>query len=175
MGKGLDGKELGEGIIQRKNGRYEAGYTDRFGNRKTISGNVLKDVKKRFNEAVYENDKEINIRCDMKLDDWYENWMNVYKFDVIRENSRRHYNQVYIKHISPYLGKFYIKDITQLQIRELLKKLKKQGYQFETRNKVKILLVDMFNKAMTDEFVKRNPAKGISVKRDEKKRLKYCL
>lgn len=169
MGKGLDGKELGHGIVQKQNGRYEARFVDRFGNRKSISGYDLKDVKKRFNEAVYENEKEINIRDSVKLDEWFNKWMGVYKFDVIRENSKRHYHQVYTKHISPYLGNCYIKDITQLQVRELLKKLKKQGYQYETRNKVRIILLDMFNKAMIDEFVRKNPAKGISVKRDEKK------
>lgn len=169
MGKSLDGKELGHGIIQKKNGRYEARYIDRFGNRKSISGYNLKDVKKRFNEAVYENEKEINIRSDIKLDDWYDKWMNVYKFDSIRNNTKRQYNQIYRKHISPYLGKCNIGNITQLQIRELIKKLDKQGYQFETKNKVKILLIDMFNKAMIDEFVRKNPARGISVKRKDKK------
>lgn len=169
MGKSLDGKELGRGIIQKKNGRYEARYVDRFGNRKSISGNDLKDVRKKFNEAIYENEKEVNIRENLKLDDWYEKWMNVYKFDSIRNNTKRHYNQIYYKHISPYLGKCYINDITQLQIRELIKHLAKQGYQFETKNKVKILLLDIFNKALIDDFVKRNPVRGISVKRDIEK------
>ena len=95
--------------------------------------------------------------------------MNVYKYDSIRENTKRYYNQIYTKHISPSLGNFNIRDITQLQIRELLKKMKKQGLGYETRNKVKILLVDIFNKAMIDQFVNRNPAKGINVKRDEEK------
>ena len=167
MGKALNGKELGHGIMQKKNGRYEARYIDRFGNRKSISGYDLKDVKKRLNEAIYENEKEINIRDNVKLDEWYDKWMNIYKYDSIRDNTKRHYNQVYRKHISPYLGNMYLKDITQLQIRELIRKLDKQGYKFETKNKVKLLLIDMFNKAMIDEFVRKNPAKGISVKRNE--------
>ena len=62
-----------------------------------------------------------------------------------------------------------MKDITQFQIRELIKNLDKQGYGYETKNKVKLIMVDMFNKAMLDEFVRRNPAKGISVKRKDKK------
>lgn len=169
MGKSLDGKELGNGIIQKKNGRYEARYVDRFGKRVSISGYNLKDVKRRFNEAIYENDKEINIRDNIKLDEWYTKWMNVYKFDVIRENSKTYYNTVYKKHISPKLGNFYLKDITQVQIKELIKDLSKQGYKFETKNKVKIMLLDMFNKALDNEFVKKNPVKGISVKRDEEK------
>lgn len=169
MGKDLNGKELGKGIIQKQNGRYEARFNNRFGKRISISGNNLKEVKKRYNEAIYEDEKEINIRDSIKLDNWYEKWMNVYKYDSIRDNTKRAYNQVYQKHISPILGKYNIQDITQLQIRELLKKKKKEGLGYETRNKIKILLVDIFNKAMIDQFVNRNPAKGITVKRDEER------
>lgn len=172
MGKSLDGKELGQGIVQKKNGKYEARFTNRFGKRISFSGKDLKDVKRRFNEAIYENSQEINIKDNIKLDVWYSKWMNVYKYNTIRENSKMHYNQVYMKHISPVLGNFYLKDITQLQIRELIKKLNEDGYSYETQNKVKILLTDMFNKAMIDDFVKKNPTKGISVKRDENKEIK---
>lgn len=95
--------------------------------------------------------------------------MNVYKFDIIRENTKRHYNNVYYKHISPSLGNFQLGNITQCQIKQLIKELKSSGYQYETCNKVKILLVDIFNKAMINEYVRKNPAKGISLKRDEEK------
>ena len=169
MGKDLNGKELGKGIIQKSNGRYEARFNNRFGKRISISGTNLKDVKKRYNEAIYEDEKEINIRDNIKLDDWYEKWMNVYKYDTVRKNTKTIYNGIYKRHISPSLGRFNIRDITQLQIRELLKKKKKDGLGYETRNKIKILLVDIFNKAMIDQFVNRNPAKGINVKRDEEK------
>lgn len=172
MGKDLDGKELGQGILQKKNGVYEARYVDRFGKRKSVSGRNLKDVKRRFNEALYENEQEINIKDSIKLDAWYEKWMDYYKYDSIRENTKQQYNLIYYKHISPRLGKIKIQDITQLHIRELIKKLDKEGYRYETKNKVKILMVDMFNKAMLDEFVKKNPARGISIRRDEKKDVK---
>ena len=82
MGKSLDGKELGNGILQKKNGRYEARFVDRFGKRVSISGNDLKDVKRRFNEAMYENDKEINVRESITLDDWFNKWMNIYKIEM---------------------------------------------------------------------------------------------
>ena len=168
LGKDLKGKELGQGIIQKKNGRYEARYTDRFGKRVSISGRDLKDVKKRYNEAIYENDKQINVKGNITLDEWYKKWMNVYKFDVIRENTRRSYNTVYIKYISPVLGNMCLADINQLQIKNLIKDLKEDGYGYETQNKVKILLVDIFNKALINEYIRKNPAKGISVKRDER-------
>ena len=45
MGKSLDGKELGNGILQKKDGRYEARYVDRFGKRVSISGKDLNLMK----------------------------------------------------------------------------------------------------------------------------------
>lgn len=36
MGKSLNGKELGKGISQRKDGRYQARFVNRFGKRETI-------------------------------------------------------------------------------------------------------------------------------------------
>ena len=170
MGKDLKGKELGTGILQRKNGVYEARYVNRFGKRKTIAGTILKDVKKRFMEAVYENEKEINLREEnIKLDDWFIKWLDVYKHDLIRKNTRRAYKQVYYKHISSQLGNLNIKDITQLDIRELLKKMDTQGYNYATKNRIRIMLLDMFNKALLDEFVKKNPAKGISIRQNKEK------
>ena len=132
----------------------------------------MEDVKRRYNEALYENEKQINIKQSIILDEWYSEWMNVYKFDVIRENTKRYYNQIYKKHISPTLGKLNLTDIDQLTIKKLIKKLKQDGYGYETQNKVKVVLIDIFNKALINEYVRKNPAKGISVKRDEKKEVK---
>ena len=49
-----------------------------------------------------------------------------------------------------------------LSERKLLKNMKENGLGYETRNSAKIMLVDMFNKALIDDFVRKNPAKGIT-------------
>ena len=169
MGKDLNGKEIGHGIIQKKNGRYEARYVDRFGKRRSVSGRDLRKVKREYNEALYENDKEINIREKITLDQWYDKWMLLYKIGTIKESSRVRYRDTYKKHISPTLGRYYLTEIQQYQIKELIKNMKDNDLGYEMQNQTKILLVDMFDKAMVNEFVRKNPAKGISVKRDEKK------
>lgn len=171
-GQGSKRKRAWTRNMSEKNGRYDARFVDRFGKRQSISGKDLKDVKRRYNEALYENEKQINIKQSIILDEWFSEWMNVYKFDVIRENTKRYYNLIYKKHISPTLGKMNLTDIDQLTIKKLIKKLKQDGYGYETQNKVKIVLVDIFNKALINEYVRKNPAKGISVKRDEKKEVK---
>lgn len=168
MGKDLKGKELGEGLSQRKDGTYCARFVNRFGKRQCLYNSNLKELKAALQDALYENKNKLNIVDDtITLDTWFEKWLNVYKFNTIRLNTKRHYVQVYKKHISPELGKRKLGDINQLMIKEVINKLVKNGYQFETQNKVKILLVDMFDKAIIDDFARKNPARGIKITRDE--------
>ena len=55
MGKDLNGKELGNGISQRKNGKYCARYIDRFGVRKSIYDDKLSELRKKLAIAIAEN------------------------------------------------------------------------------------------------------------------------
>ena len=48
MGKNLKGKELGKGITQRKNGVYHGRYVDRFGDRRSVYGTTVKEVKAKL-------------------------------------------------------------------------------------------------------------------------------
>ena len=61
MGKDLNGKELGTGISQRKDGKYHARYVDRFGERRSIYGKTLKEVKNKLEKAKAENVLKQNI------------------------------------------------------------------------------------------------------------------
>lgn len=128
MGKDLKGKELGTGISQRKNGVYQARFVDRFGNRKTIYDKNLRELKNKLNSGVYEDKKQMNI-VDEKttLDEWYKKWIDIHKYNVIRINTKCHYDLVYKKHISPVLGNMSISQITQLQIKGLIKKWTKMA------------------------------------------------
>lgn len=168
MGKSLQGKELGEGISQRTDGTYMARFTNRFGKRICVYDKTLKGVKAKFTEAMYEDKKKLNLADDtILLDTWFEKWISIHKYNTIKANTKRRYIEIYKKHIAPTLGKRRLCDINQLMIRELLKNLDKNGYKFETKNKVKILLVDMFDKAILDDFARKNPARGIKIVKKE--------
>lgn len=168
MGKDLNGRELGEYLSQRTNGSYMARFTDRFGKRKCFYSMNLKEVKAQLQEALYEDKKRINISDDtITLDEWFEKWLTIHKYKTICLNTKRHYIHVFKKQISPVLGKKKLCDITQLMVRELINQLDKDGYQYETKSKVKILLVDMFDKAIVDDFARKNPARGIKIVREE--------
>lgn len=169
MGKDLNGKELGTGISQRKDGRYIGRFTNRFGRRPEVQSRNLKELKVLLNAAIYEDLNKLNHADDhMTLDEWFEKWMKNYKNQTICANTKQHYVTIYEKHISPTLGNKKMVNITQLKILEIMNYLDSKGYQYETRNKIRILMLDMFDKAMINEIVSKNPAKGIKMETKEK-------
>lgn len=170
MGKDLNGKELGEGFRQKPNGMYSARFVDRFGIRKELYCRDLKELRRKYNAAVYDDQNGHNVvSCSITLDAWFRKWLDIHKYNVIRENTRMYYTALYTKHISPVLGKSRLKDISQLNIKALINDLDKKGFGFATQDKVRIILLDMFDKAMIDNFVIKNPCKGIKLKRDDEK------
>lgn len=170
MGKDLKGKEIGKGISQRKDGSYEGRFTNRAGKRVSIYNSKLSVVRTELEKAKYEDKMNLSIIEDgITLDDWYEKWITIYKFNIIADNTKRYYEQVYMKHISPALGKTKLNDIKQLKIKELLKSLALKGLGYSTQNKVRIILADMLSKALVDNYVNKNAAAGIKLIRDEKK------
>lgn len=174
MGKDLKGKELGKGISQRKDGRYQARFTNKLGKREEHCDRELYLVKEWLATEMAKDKLNMNIiDKTVTLNDWFSKWLEVHKYGVIGPNTERHYKQVYSKHIAPVLGKIKIHTITKLQIKALINNLDKAGYKYETKNKVRIILLDMFNRAMEDDFVLKNPARGIKLERDETKEPKY--
>lgn len=168
MGKDLKGKEIGMGLSQRKDGMYCARYTDRFGKRQSLYNRKLQDLKVALNNELFKNNMELNL-VDNKitLNEWYVKWLTIHKFDAIRNTSKAIYDNVYTKYIAPPLGKLKLSDITYLRIKSVINDVKRKGLGFETQNKIRILLVDMFGKAMIDDLVSKNPAKGIKLVRKE--------
>ena len=122
MGKDLKGKELGKGISQRKDGRYQARFTDRFGKRRCVYGITLKEVKNALmSEVVDDYSKNNVVDPNMTLNQWYEKWMRVYKEPVLKPTTLRHYKQTYESIIKPVLGNMPINSITKLEMLKILK------------------------------------------------------
>lgn len=170
MGKNLKGKELGAGLYQRKDGQYCGRFYDRFGIRRYVYGKTISETKEKLNIAIYEDKMQMNVAdSSVTLDEWYQKWMEIHKYKIIAPSTRVQYENIYKKHIQPEFGRLKLKDIQPLQIRSKLVKLDKEGFGYETQNKVRILLLDMFDKAVLDNVAVKNPVRGIKVTRDEEK------
>lgn len=167
MGKDLKGKELGVGLTQRKDGLYQGRYKDRFGKYKTIYNKRLGDLRKELAISISDNQLYTSIRDEIKLDNWFDRWMDVYKKKSVRPNTLREYTHIYTKNISPYLGERNINSLVKSDIQKLIEIADDNGYLYERQSKIRVILNDMFSRAVEDELMTRNPAKGVKLYKDK--------
>lgn len=167
MGKSLNGRELGKGITQRKDGRYVARFIDRYGNRKNVYASSVNDIRLKLKAAQYDEETKEVKESTITLTQWYNTWLDVYKKNAIRVGTKTHYMMIYTKHIEPFLGDMLLTDIKPTSVRKLLNDLEGNGLGYSTQSRVKIMLVDMFDKAIMDGLLVRNPAKNIKLKKND--------
>ena len=167
MGKDLKGKELGIGITQRKDGLYQARYKDRFGKNKTIYNARLGDIRKELAIAIADNQNFTSVSDNITLDAWFNRWVEVYKKKSVRPNTLREYTHIYNKNISPYLGNRNINSLVKSDMQILIDRAADDNYKYERQNKIKVILTDMFARAMEDNLMIRNPAKGVKLRADK--------
>lgn len=167
MGKDLKGKELGVGITQRKDGAYQARYSDHWGKRKTIYGRNLKELRKKLAECITDNARFESLREELTLDEWFVRWMEVYKDKSIRPNTKREYTHIYYKNISPYIGGRKLHSLVKSDIQLLVDRAYDDNYKYERQSKIKVILRDMLQRALEDELIKNNPVSGIKLRSEK--------
>lgn len=167
MGRDLKGKELGVGLSQRKDELYQARYTDRWGKRKTIYNKNLRELRKQLAEAISDNENFVSIKDEITLDIWFKRWMEIYKEKSVRPNTKREYTHIYHKNISPYLGGRSINTLVKSDIQKLIDIASDDGYAYERQNKIKVILRDMLQRAVEDNFAVNNPVSGVKLRADK--------
>ena len=163
MGKDLKGKELGIGITQRKNGTYQGRYKDRFGNSKTIYSKKLSELRKDLAVKIAENETFVSVRETVKLDNWFNQWIKIYKEKSVRPNTLREYTHIYNKNISPFIGNRNINSLVKSDIQRIITLAHTNGYGYERQNKIKVILSDMMARALEDNLILKNPVLGSKV------------
>ena len=151
MGTSLNGKELGQGITQRKDGRYQARFTDRFGKRQTLYGKTLSEIRQKLRKEQYEDEKKLNVvSSDMTLDEWYEVWMSTCKKNC-RDTTSDNYANAYNR-IRESLGWRKMSSINLIIMQQAFNELKTDCSRKDTRK----VLIDIYNKAIDADIILKN-------------------
>lgn len=166
MGKSLKGKELGRNISQRKDGRYQARFINRFGQRQTIYANTLNEIRSKLREEQYNDAKEINVVSNnVTLDEWFKIWLDTCK-QGCRASTKETYT-VHYKRIQSDLGWRKITSLNLVVMQDAINKLCSDN----ARKNSKKILVDMLDKAVDTNLLVKNVAKQINpiITREKKK------
>lgn len=159
MGKSLNGKELGRGISQRKDGLYQARFVNRFGKRETIYAKTYNEIRNKLRVDQYEDDKKMNVvNKDMTLDEWYEIWMSTCKRNC--RNSTKETYAGHYKRIQKNLGWMKLTNLNLIALQQTFNELRSDN----ERKSSKKILVDMLAKAIDSDLLIKNVAKQINTK-----------
>lgn len=165
MGKDLKGKELGKGLSQRPDGRYEA-RAKINGVKIDIYNMSLSSLKKSFElEKAKVLREEKGIRPDLKLKDWYNEWFTKCKSPQLKsEVSRKTYDRKLRNTFIRIIGDKRISDITQINIQDATTQLYDvEHYNIRSVKEALSILRECFEIAIINKLVQANPCIGVTI------------
>lgn len=151
------GKKFPKGITQRKDGRY-MGRFEYAGDKYTVYGKSLQEVKKKLEDKRYETEhglysKETNITVQA----WFEIWIIEYKSMSVKRGTIVAYRNAYKTYVDKSIGKRKLKDVRAEHIQKIYNDMHQKGYKRSTIETVSIVLGGMFKQAMKNEMIMKNP------------------
>lgn len=151
---------LGKGESERKNeGRYIYSWTDTTGKRRSVYAKTLDEL--RIKEKAIDRDLEDGIKSDnITIDQLYHIWIQGKK--GLKESSYENYVFMYNHYIKPELGNRKVKDIKKSHLRAFYNKILESGkLQLVTMGKLNVILKPIFDMAVDDDYIRKNPVQGI--------------
>ena len=159
MGKDLKGKELGEGIVQRENGTYQARFVDKFGKRRQKKSKKLQEVRQWLADATYiDKHSDLDQATDMLVDAWFDYWIGIKK-QTVRPNTVRNYSERYERNIKGVIGNKLLTDVKPIHCQRIFSDMAEEGYKTTTIYQTRIALFNMFEFARENDVLISNPCK----------------
>lgn len=159
MGKDLNGKELGKGIIQEKNGKYVARFTDKQGKRRSKRFNKWQECRQWMADATYA-DEHCNSAFphDIVLNAWFDYWMENKKRSI-KPSTARSYEDVYNNHIRKQISTMLLTNIRPFHCQEVLNIMADDELKSSTINRSKRILILILESAFQNDIIPCNPCK----------------
>jgi len=168
MGKDLKGKEIGKGIVQRKDGRYFARATVK-GQEISLYGTNLKLLKEEFEEEKYKAlvQQVAVARKDITLNEWFDEWYEKYKKPTLKKSSTYNYKRRVTSLYGVRIGTKGLNDIKQISIQTCVADLVEKGYTAKTIREATGVLQQCFDAATANGLMMGNPCVGVLIPENE--------
>lgn len=141
--------------------------------RKSFYGRTKKEANAKAQEYLRDN-TFAHVDKKITLNEWAEKWLEVYKRDNVSEITfqNSYYSPVHT-HIIPHFLNARLADIKSIDIRNFFNS--KSHYSKSILNKLKISLNAIFETAIENDLIIKNPVKNVSVvsKKESKEKRAY--
>lgn len=161
MGKNLKGRECGKGIYQRKDGKYSARFTDKYGKRQEKYFKTLPEARNWLADAQYESRHQdsIYVPTEMTVDTWFDYWISNIVSDLA-SNTLRNYRERYKQNVQPVIGAMRIVDVKPMHCKMVLN-LMESSYAGSTIRQTYIAMGTMFRSAVQNDIITKHPMDGV--------------
>ena len=167
-------------ITKRKDGRIELQITTGIDNngkriRKSFYGKSEREVKTKKNEWLRQYSVTSNdVNSSMDFSTWADKWLIVYKQNTVRpytyENTYRTRVEKYLK---PNFKQRPMDAITPLDIQAFFNN--QRNLSLALLKTLRVILNDMFNKAMDNNICTKNPVNNVRLQSTQKPKEKRAL
>ena len=175
MGKNLKGKELGKGIRQRKDGRYEARAVVEGINISIIKSS-LKECLEEFKEAKKMASNNMDMkRVNITLNEWFEEWFEQYKKPYIKETSIYPLRSKYYNIFGNTLGDKKVTEINNIDIQSVINSMRDNGRAASSMRTALSTIRECLESAKNNRIIQINPCFDIKVYWENKTTLRRFL
>ena len=175
MGKNLKGKELGKGIRQRKDGRYEARAVVEGINISIIKSS-LKECLEEFKEAKKMASNNMDMkRVNITLNEWFEEWFEQYKKPYIKETSIYPLRSKYYNIFGNTLGDKKVAEINNIDIQSVINSMRDNGRAASSMRTALSIIRECLESAKNNRIIQVNPCIDIKIYWENKTTLRRFL
>lgn len=165
MGKNLKGKDLGKGITQRKDGRYEARFSVN-GKSICIYNMSLAQLKKDFEAEKHRLMRdETGCRPNIKVSEWYDEWFDKCKSPMLKSDlTRNSYNRRMHRTFIRLFGDKKLSNLLQMDIQMATNDLMNEQYSVRYIKEALGTLKECLDSAVVNKIIPVNPCIDIKIK-----------
>ncbi|KNY25022.1 tyrosine-type recombinase/integrase [Pseudobacteroides cellulosolvens] len=169
----------GEGsIYKRKDGKWMGSLTigrDSSGKiiRKTIYGKTRQEVLIKMDTIKHDIKTSNYVEPDkITVEEWLLYWLKSYKKNKLKPRTYDSYESLSNINIIPYIGQIKLQKLKTKDIQDTYNKRYEEGLSASTISKINIVLKSALKKAITENYIVKNPADFVELPNIEKKDIK---
>lgn len=143
------------------------------GERISVTAQTLNELRKNKNEVLCRIDKggKINSgKAKMTLNAYFDYWMETFAKSGRKATTCTNYKSYYNTYIKNTIGKKQITKITKADCQKIINEMVQDGKRHSTMSNLKSCLNIVFECALDDDVIIKNPAKNLQVPQTESRK-----
>ena len=168
MGKDLKGKELGKGIRQRKDGRYEARLKVNGVEQQTYS-NSLTEIKKEYIKMKKASEESLDYKKQgITLNEWFNEWFDTYKAPHIKSTSIYPMKSKFNNSFGKIIGDKKLAEIRNIDIQNVINQMQSEGRAVSSMRDALGRVRECMESAKNNRIITINPCFDITIPWEKK-------